>query len=209
MLRTNINFMLGNKKETGSVILVSSAISGEGKSFTALNLAKSFAIANQRTALLELDLRKPNLFNYFNEKKNQGISSYLATGSGSIMDFATDKTTIPHLTFFACGIVPPNPAELLMSKHTASMFETLRNNFDVVIVDTAPLGLVADTSLLAEHSNTSLLVIRLNYSKRSTLKQLESLSRTMHNRQQHIVINGADIPRGKYYSYNYYNENKS
>lgn len=209
MLRTNINFMLGNKKETGSVILVSSAISGEGKSFTALNLAKSFAIANQRTALLELDLRKPNLFNYFNEKKNQGISSYLATGSGSIMDFATDQTTIPHLTFFACGIVPPNPAELLMSKHTASMFETLKSNFDVIVVDTAPLGLVADTSLLAEHSNTSLLVIRLNYSKRSTLKQLESLSRIMHNRQQHIVINGADIPRGKYYSYNYYNENKS
>jgi Mrp family chromosome partitioning ATPase len=93
-----------------------------------------------------------------------------------------------------------------MTPHTASMFETLRNNFDVIIVDTAPLGLVADTSLLADHSDTSLLVIRLNYSKRSTLKQLETLSRTMHNRQQHIVINGAEIQRGKYYSYNYYNE---
>jgi capsular exopolysaccharide synthesis family protein len=209
MLRTNINFMLGSKKATGSVVLVSSAISGEGKSFTALNLAKSFAIANQRTALLELDLRKPNLFNFFNEKKNQGISSYLATGSGNIMDFATDTSTIPHLTFFACGIVPPNPAELLMSKHTASMFETLRHHFDVIVVDTSPLSLVADTSLLAEHSDTSLLVIRLNYSKRSTLKQLESLSRKMLNRQQHIVINGADIPRDKHYSYNYYSENKS
>jgi len=206
MLRTSINFMLGVKKEKGSVVLVSSAISGEGKSFTALNLAKSFAIANQRTALLELDLRKPNLFNYFHDKKKQGISSYLATGTGSIMDFATDNSTIPHLTFFACGIVPPNPAELLMTPHTASMFETLRNNFDVIIVDTAPLGLVADTSLLADHSDTSLLVIRLNYSKRSTLKQLETLSRTMHNRQQHIVINGAEIQRGKYYSSNYYNE---
>ena len=209
MLRTNINFMLGNKKEKGAVVMVSSAISGEGKSFTALNLAKSFAIANQRTALLELDLRKPNLYNYFNEKKNQGISSYLATGNGSVMEYATDTTTIPCLTYFACGIVPPNPAELLMSQHTATMFESLRNHFDIIVVDTAPLGLVADTSLLAEHSDTSLLVIRLNYSKRSTLKQLESLSRTMHNRQQHIVINGAEIPRGKYYSYNYYNENKS
>lgn len=209
ILRTNINFMLG-KRERGSVILVSSAISGEGKSFTALNLAKSFAIANQKTALLELDLRKPNLHNYFSGKKKDGISSYLASGEGTISNYGTDQEqTIPNLTFFGCGIVPPNPAELLMSQHTSHMFETLRNEFDIIIIDTAPISLVADTSILAEHADTCLQVIRLNYSKRAALKQLTAFSNHHSNQAQHIVINGEEMPRGKYYSYNYYSEAKS
>lgn len=208
ILRTNLNFMIG-KRNQGSVILVSSAISGEGKSFTALNLAKSFAVANQKTALLELDLRKPNLHSYFNSKRKDGISSYLAGHDASVLSFTTDsEKTIPNLTFFSCGILPPNPAELLMSKQTASMFEVLRNSFDIIIIDTAPISLVADTSILAEHADTCLQVIRLNYSKRSALQQLDAFSNNHLKQTQHIVINGEVIPRGKYYSYNYYQESK-
>lgn len=211
ILRTNLNFMRGKTQGSGSVIMVTSAVSGEGKSFTALNLAKSFAIANQKTALVELDLRKPNLHNYFEDKNVKGISSFLATGEGSVMNYAADReSTVANLTFFACGIVPPNPAELLMSTNTEKMFDGLKQHFDIIIVDTAPVALVADTFLLQEYVNTSLLVVRLNYSKRSMLKHLDSLRLKPESQQsRHIVINGEIIERSKYYSYNYYRDEKA
>jgi Mrp family chromosome partitioning ATPase len=95
-----------------------------------------------------------------------------------------------------------------MSAQTARMFEELRSSFDIIIIDTAPISLVADTSILAEHADTCLQVIRLNYSKRSSLKQLDAFSNNHVKQTQHIVINGEVIPRGKYYSYNYYQESK-
>lgn len=166
-LRTNLRFLMG---EGGTkVILVTSSVSGEGKSFISKNLAASFALANKRTLLVHLDLRKPADFSHFGIESNEGLSSFLS--GGSTFESIILKTKFANLDLIPSGPIPPNPTELIDSAKAEEMFKLLRNQYDIIIVDSPPVGLVADPLVLASFADHILFVVRYRTSRIRLIKQ--------------------------------------
>jgi tyrosine-protein kinase Etk/Wzc len=202
-LRTNTAFILGKSENNiGKIIVISSSMSNEGKSFTAFNLAQSYCLAGKRVALLELDLRRPSLNQYFTKTTSHGLSSYLAGVDTNIPEpIKSDAGSSNCFDFFACGIIPPNPAELLSSQRIVQLLEELKNRYDLVIIDTAPLSLVSDTSNIAHCADLCLFLIRLNFTKFDYLDSLLNTSKSLQLNKVHFILNGANVSRN---SYNYY-----
>ncbi|GAG97656.1 unnamed protein product, partial [marine sediment metagenome] len=149
-------------------ILVTSSIPEEGKSFSALNLATSFASTNNKTVLLEFDLRKPSqVYSELGTRALVGISSYLI--NRVTLDEIIIKTEIPNLDIIQTGQVPPNPVELLSSKKNQELFNSLRERYDYIIIDTPPYSLVSDAFILMKYADIKLYVTRLGKVKRSRL----------------------------------------
>jgi len=165
-IRSNlIYYLMGKDKGT---ILVTSSIPEEGKSFSALNLATSFASTNNKTVLLEFDLRKPSaVYSELGTRALVGISSYLI--NRVTLDEIIIKTEIPNLDIIQTGQVPPNPVELLSSKKNQELFNSLRERYDYIIIDTPPYGLVSDAFILMKYADIKLYVTRLGKVKRSRL----------------------------------------
>ncbi|RZL06012.1 MAG: polysaccharide biosynthesis tyrosine autokinase, partial [Pedobacter sp.] len=153
-LRTNLAFMGLN--ETNKTLLVTSSVSGEGKSFVAINLAISITLTGKKVALMEMDLRKPKLSLQLNVSKNPGISSYLV-GKASIEEICK-QTEFEGLFVVSAGPIPPNPTELIQLDKFREMMMELNARYDYVIIDTAPIGPVTDAQLLAPYVNTSVYV---------------------------------------------------
>ncbi|SDC61027.1 polysaccharide biosynthesis tyrosine autokinase [Williamwhitmania taraxaci] len=166
-LRTNLRFLMveGGTK----VILVTSSVSGEGKSFISKNLAASFALANKKTLLVHLDLRKPADFSNFGIENNEGLSSFLS--GVSTFESIILKTKFANLDLIPSGPIPPNPTELIDSAKAEEMFKSLRNQYDIIIVDSPPVGLVADPLVLASFSDHILFVVRYRTSRIRLIKQ--------------------------------------
>ena len=158
LLRTNLQFIAadsGNK-----TILITSASSGEGKTFVTANLGVSMALADKKTVLVGLDLRKPKLTKYITgHPETSGITNYLA-GNINIEDIILPTELSSNLFYIPSGPVPPNPAELLMSKRLDALMEHLKSAFDTILIDTPPVGLVADALLLNKHIDSTLFVVR-------------------------------------------------
>ncbi len=165
-IRSNlIYYLMGKDKGT---ILVTSSIPEEGKSFSALNLATSFASTNNKTVLLEFDLRKPSkVYSELGTRALVGISSYLI--NRVTLDEIIIKTDIPNLDIIQTGQVPPNPVELLSSKKNQELFNSLRERYDYIIIDTPPYSLVSDAFILMKYADIKLYVARLAKVKRSRL----------------------------------------
>ena len=145
-IRTNLQFMLENDQK---VILVTSTVSGEGKSFISSNLAISLSLLGKRVVIVGLDIRKPGLNKIFNiPRKEQGITQYLSNPEKNLMDFVQPSDVSKNLYILPGGIVPPNPTELLARDGLDKAIETLKKNFDYIILDTAPAGMVTDTLLV-------------------------------------------------------------
>jgi capsular exopolysaccharide synthesis family protein len=165
-IRSNLIYYLFGK-ENGT-ILVTSSVPGEGKSFTSLNLATSFATTNNKTVLLEFDLRKPSkVYNEFGTRALVGISSYLI--NKATFDEIVIKTDIPNLDIIQAGQIPPNPIELISGKKTRELFEELKKKYDFIIVDSPPYAPVSDAFLLMKYVDLKIYVTRLSKIKRSTL----------------------------------------
>jgi len=205
-LRTNLDFYLvkgGHKK----VIMVTSCIEGEGKSFNALNIAMSYAQLGRKTILLDFDLRKPTP--YFNKKEESsiGLSSYL-------IDQATLKEitiSSPHakLDYICSGPIPPNPAELLALEKTENLVNALKEQYDYIIIDTPPLAQVTDGFLLMERADIVVIVARYNYSKKSIFSIIMKDLRQKNISNVCIVLNDNKIESDQYgYGYGY-NRKKS
>lgn len=199
MIRTNLQFMLGNKKSP--VILVTSSIGGEGKSFTAINLAMSFALTNKKVILIGLDIRKPMLGDYMHISKNKGVSLYLSDSSYQLKDIIIPSGIHPYLNVIPAGPIPPNPAELIMSNRLDELIEELKKEYDYIIIDSAPVGVVSDTYLLNRVIDNAVYVSRQNY----TPKDVSDLINDIHdnNRLKNIgfVLNGVDEISGYGYGY--------
>jgi len=166
-LRTNLRFLMG---EGGTkVILVTSSVSGEGKSFISKNLAASFALANKKTLLVHLDLRKPADFSHFGIDCNEGLSNFLS--GSSTFESIILKTKFDNLDLIPSGPIPPNPTELIDSVKAEEMFKSLRNLYDIIIVDSPPVGLVADPLVLASFADHILFVVRYRTSRIRLIKQ--------------------------------------
>lgn len=166
-VRTNLQFMLGNGKK---VILVTSTVSGEGKSFISGNLAISLSLLGKKVVIVGLDIRKPGLNKVFNiSKKEQGITQYLANPEKNLMDLVQLSDVSKNLYILPGGTVPPNPTELLARDGLDKAIETLKKNFEYVILDTAPVGMVTDTLLIGRVADLSVYVCRADYTRKMSI----------------------------------------
>jgi len=201
-VRTNLQFMLGNDKK---VILVTSTVSGEGKSFISGNLAISLSLLGKKVVIVGLDIRKPGLNKVFNiSKKEQGITQYLANPEKNLMDLVQLSDVSKSLYILPGGTVPPNPTELLARDGLDKAIETLKKNFDYVILDTAPVGMVTDTLLIGRVADLSVYVCRADYTRKNEYTLINELIDGNKLPNLCTVINGLDLKKRKYgYYYGY------
>ncbi len=201
-IRTNLQFMLENDKK---VILVTSTVSGEGKSFISSNLAISLSLLGKKVIIVGLDIRKPGLNKVFNiPRKEVGITQYLANPEKNLMDLVQPSDVSKNLYILPGGTVPPNPTELLARDGLDKAIETLKKNFDYVILDTAPVGMVTDTLLIGRVADLSVYVCRADYTHKNEYTLINELAENNKLPKLCTVINGLDLKRRKYgYYYGY------
>ena len=201
-VRTNLQFMLENGK---NVILVTSTISGEGKSFISANLAISLSLLGKKVVIVGLDIRKPGLNKVFNiPKKDHGITQFLTNPTTNLMDLVQASDINKNLYILPGGTVPPNPTELLARDGLEKAVETLKKNFDYVILDTAPVGMVTDTLLIGRVADLSVYVCRADYTRKAEFSLINELAENNKLPNLCIPINGLDLQKKKYgYYYGY------
>ena len=201
-VRTNLQFMLENGK---NVILVTSTISGEGKSFISANLAISLSLLGKKVVIVGLDIRKPGLNKVFNiSKKEHGITQFLTNPAINLMDLVQPSDINKSLYILPGGTVPPNPTELLARDGLEKAVETLKKNFDYVILDTAPIGMVTDTLLIGRVADLSVYVCRADYTRKAEFTLINELAENNKLPNLCIAINGLDFQKKKYgYYYGY------
>ncbi|MBF1444842.1 MAG: CpsD/CapB family tyrosine-protein kinase, partial [Prevotella nigrescens] len=204
-MRTNIQFILEEKQK---VILFTSSTSGEGKTFTAANLAVSFALLGKKVIFVGLDIRRPRLAEQFkiNDHKH-GITNLLIKNEPTLEKLK--EQIVPsgvnqHLDLLMAGPIPPNPTELI-ARHSLNMvFDLLRQEYDYIIVDTAPVGLVTDTLQIGRIVDTTVYVCRADYTLKSSFDMINELSEEKKLPKMNIVLNGVDMSKKKYgYYYGY------
>ena len=201
-VRTNLQFMLKNNQK---VILVTSTVSGEGKSFISSNLAISLSLLGKKVVIVGLDIRKPGLNKVFNiPRKEQGITQYLANPEKNLMELVQPSDISKSLYILPGGTVPPNPTELLARDGLDKAIETLKKNFDYVILDTAPIGMVTDTLLIGRVADLSVYVCRADYTRKAEFTLINELAENNKLPNLCTVINGLDLQKKKYgYYYGY------
>lgn len=201
-VRTNLQFILENGK---NVILVTSTISGEGKSFVSSNLAISLSLVGKKVVIVGLDIRKPGLNKVFNlSRKEHGITQFLTNPTVDLMDLVQPSDINKNLFILPGGAVPPNPTELLARDGLEKAIETLKASFDYVILDTAPVGMVTDTLLIGRTADLSVYVCRADYTRKAEFTLINELSENNKLPNLCIAINGLDLQKKKYgYYYGY------
>ena len=202
-IRTNINFML-DSKDLGKTIFVTSTHGGEGKTFTAINLAHSFALSGKKTLLMTMDLRAPKVSKYLNLEKNIGITNYVKNENLTVESIIESEIGIENLSFINSGDIPPNPVELLMSDRVKHLFKQIKEIYEYIIVDTAPIGLVTDAIQVSKNADLTIYVIKSNYLD----KRLLEIPKKLHNehklKNMALLINGVDTKKRSYgYGYGY------
>lgn len=210
-IRTNLQFILNGPEK--KVIQFTSTTSGEGKTFISSNLAMSMALLGKKVILLGLDIRKPRLAEMFGfSNRTKGITAFLA-GDPNDKDLLFDQI-IPsgindNLDILPAGIVPPNPAELLSKVNLDNAIKFLSERYDYVLLDTAPVGLVTDTLIIARVADASIYVCRADYTAKNDLNLVNSLYAENKLKNMSIVLNGVDMTKRKYgYYYGYGNYGK-
>ena len=206
-LRTNIEFIPTTNKS--KIISVTSTVGGEGKSTVASNLGIVYSMANKKTLVINLDMRKPSLHQIFNVENKKGISNVLA--GHETIDNVIEKTDKDNLYIIPSGPIPPNPAELIQSENLWKSLRYLREKFDVIILDTPPIGIVADAVHVLKHSDVNLYLIRLNYSKKDFLKHINRTVEFYQVKNIGLVINDVKDKTSSYgynYGYGYYSDEK-
>lgn len=196
LLRNSIAFTRAGKDS--KVILVTSSVSGEGKTFITSNLAMTYALMGKKVVVVGLDLRSPMLAHSFDLMNNEGVTTYLTGRQEDLNKLIKTTDYSANLSVLPAGPVPPNPNELLMSDRMTQMIETLRQDYDYVFLDTAPIGLISDTFLITRFSDIQLYVTRANYTSKKCLRELESAITTGKFSSVYIVLNGVDMAAGSY-----------
>lgn len=204
-MRTNLQFML---EEGKNVILFTSSTSGEGKTFVTGNLAVSYALLGKKVIMVGLDIRRPRLASLFEmPKSDKGVTTLLSMQNVTVED--VKDAIVPsgvnkNLDVLLAGPIPPNPSELLSKNALDQLFDILRKEYDYVMVDTAPIGLVSDTLSLGRIADVSVIVVRADYTEKSAFKMLNNLAFTGKLPHACIAINGIDMSQRKYgYAYGY------
>lgn len=197
-IRTNLGFLTG--KKGGNVVLFTSSISGEGKSFLSLNLAASLAQAGKKVIIAEFDLRKPKLSTALKIKRTPGISNYLI-GEMELSEIIKPVDKEEGLFILPSGHIPPNPAELLMSEKLAELISTLKSEYDYVLIDAPPIGSVTDAKILAEYCDSTIFLVRHNYTPNKFIEFIGKQVRTKSLPSMAVVFNGIENKKILGYSY--------
>lgn len=207
-MRTNLQFML---TEGQKVILTTSSIAGEGKTFIAANLAVSFALLGKKVILIGLDIRKPRLSELFQlSDHTHGITNLLAMTSPNeenIKAQIVNSRVNKNLDLLMAGPVPPNPAEMLERSQLETVINTLKQTYDYIIIDTAPVGLVTDTLNISRVANVTIAVSRDDYTPKENIAMIDELNKQGKLKNTCIVFNGIDMSKKKnsyYYGYGRY-----
>jgi len=199
-LRTNLQYVLINKDD--KVLMITSSMSGEGKSFIAVNLSVTLAMSGKKVVLLELDLRKPKISKTINIDNSIGFTNY-AIGKADYKDIIVPSAIDPNLFIVPSGPVPPNPSELILLKRTEELFQRLRQDFDYVIIDTSPVGLVTDAQLLHTYADTTLYIIRQGVTYKQQLNVPNELYNSGKITRMGFIVNDVVANRGFTYGYGY------
>jgi capsular exopolysaccharide synthesis family protein len=203
IIRTNLQYILKESNKS-NIILVTSSMSGEGKSFIATNMAAVMAISGKKTLLVEFDIRKPKLMSGLglNINEKTGLTHYLI-GKSNVEEIIQPVKGVENLYIIPCGPVPPNPAELILTDRLKMMFDQLKQQFDVIIVDSAPVGMVSDGYVLASYADATLFVVRHNYTFKKQLTLVDSIYTEKKLPQMSLVINDvkAQLGYGSYQGY--------
>lgn len=205
LIRNNIQFMLPTKDD--KVIIVTSSVSGEGKTFISSNIASSFALLGKKVVLVGLDIRSPKLAEYLSLKPGVGVTSYLSKESVDINDIIQHYDAVDGLDVIIAGPIPPNPSELLLSGRIDDFFAQLREKYDYIVVDSAPIAMVSDTFSLSKFANTIVYVTRANYTKRSHVKFLNNIVKKGQLTNVAAIINDTNPKLSQGYGYGYGNKN--
>ena len=199
-IRTNIEFILPGIKNR--VISVSSTVSGEGKTFVSLNLGSVIAMSDQKVVVLDLDLRKPRIHKYLETDDTQKGMSTLLINKDSLED-CIQHTKNSNLDFIPAGPLPPNPSELLLNEFFVKVIDDLKKIYDVIILDTPPIGLVTDAVMVMRSTDLKLFVVRADYTLRSYIKAVNRLINVNKFKNVAIVVNALKGQSAYGYGYGY------
>lgn len=200
-LRNNLNFILKNGNHKN--ILITSTLTEEGKSFISANLAMTYTLSNKKVLLIGGDIRKPKLRKYLNIEQNKGLTDYLSTDSGDWHDYITKSDLDTNLDVMVSGMIPPNPNELLMSPKLKLLLSEVRDEYDIVIIDSAPVGMVSDTYLFDEYIDVTLYVVRENITPIEAVSFINMQKQQDRLKNMYIVLNGSSLDRHSGYKYGY------
>jgi capsular exopolysaccharide synthesis family protein len=203
-MRSNLNYFTGNK--TQQVFMVSSSISGEGKTFTTINLSTVFALSGKRTLIIGADMRRPKIYDDFKCHNNLGLSTFLS-GISEFKD-VIQKTEIDNLFLMSGGPIPPNPSELLLTDRFEKLIQLALLEFDYIIIDTPPLALVTDAFVISKYVNHTVFVLRQNYSPKDFVRSIDEYYRAGKLKNISLILNdiyksGFGYGYGQDYSYHY------
>ena len=203
-IRSSLQFLYKKQKVSGSkTLMLTSSVSGEGKTFCSINIATVFALSEKKTVIVGLDLRKPKIFSDFNVKNDIGVVNYLI--EQNTLEEVTKKTQIPYLDFISSGPIPPNPSELIMGDTMKKLMEELKEKYDYIILDTPPVGLVTDAVELASFADVTLYVMRQNFTKKDMINLLNNRVSRGELNNVSIILNGYEnkAKYGASYGYGY------
>ena len=199
-IRSNMQFIL--KEGESNVVAVSSSISGEGKTFVALNLAGIFALSGKKVLVLDLDLRKPKVHFGFNTENTTGMSAVFAKKAN--WKDCVKKSAIEGLDFITAGAIPPNPSELIIRGGLDELLEQFKKEYDLVLIDNPPVGIVSDGVLIMSKADCPIYVFRSNYSKRMFSARVAELFESNMVSKLSVILNSVELKRQGYgYGYGY------
>lgn len=200
LVRTNLQFVLKGKDH--KVVMVTSSQSGEGKSFISINTAAAMALQGKKVLLVGLDIRKPMLAAYLNlPADHSGLTNYLLRPEISFRDVVQHVKEVKGLDVVVAGIIPPNPAELLLEPRLKDFFEEARRDYDYVIVDSAPVGMVSDSLSVADFADTTIYVTRIGVTRFRDLNFINSIYEEDRMPKMNVIVNGTTATQGYGYGY--------
>ena len=207
-IRTNLKYVLANVTDKCKILLITSSLTEEGKSFVAINTAISLSLTGAKVIILDFDLRRPKIGKQLGIFANTGLSNYLIN-TATIKDIITPHPTIENLSVITSGAIPPNPAELIGGQKLLDLINYLKENFDYVIIDSPPIAAVTDAKILAIVAHATLYIVRHNYTSRSFLKLISDSYQRDSMPNINIIFNGVKTKKilgyayGKGYGYGY------
>ena len=200
IVRSNLQYVVA--KIENPVIMVTSSFSGEGKSFISTNMGAVMALTGKKTVIMEFDIRKPKIVSGLELKRKMGITNYII-GKASFNELPVQVEGFDNLYVIPCGPVPPNPSELLLDSRLGDLMREVKENFEVVILDTAPVGLVSDAVNLGRFVDCTLYIVRQGHTFRKQLRFIEDLYTNQKLPSISIIINDIKAEGGYYGGYGY------
>jgi capsular exopolysaccharide synthesis family protein len=199
-IRTNLDFI---SNEPGSkIIAVTSTISGEGKTFVSINLGGILAYAGKKVIIIDADMRKPKIHLGFNVSNDNGLSNLLI--ARTTLEESINHSTLDNLHFITAGPIPPNPSELLLGQRMTDIIATLQKEYDYVLIDNPPIGIVTDSMTLLQRADYPIYVFRAGVSRKFFINYLQKLILDNKFKNLSFVLNGMDMKKSSQYGYGNY-----